>query len=48
MTANKLQLNDNKPEAMIILSNRMSVHCPLPSAIGDTDVPFVSLLETSV
>ena len=43
MTANKLQLNDNKTEAMIILSNRMSVHSPLPSVIhiGDTDVPFV-------
>ena len=26
MTANKFQLNDNKTEAMIILSNRMSVH----------------------
>ena len=44
MTANKLQLNDNKTEAMIILSNRMSVHIPLPSVIhiGDADVPFVS------
>ena len=44
MTANKLQLNDNKTEAMIILSNRMSVHSPLPSVIhiGDADVPFVS------
>ena len=43
MTANKLQLNDNKTEAMIILSNRMSVHSPLPSVIhiGDADVPFV-------
>ena len=43
MTANKLQLNDNKPEAMIIYSNRMSVHSALPSVnhIGDADVPFV-------
>ena len=42
MTANKLQLSDNKIEAMIIFSNRMSVHSPLPSVIhiGDADVPF--------
>ena len=47
MTANKLQLNDNKTEAMIILSNRMSVHSPLLSVIhiGDTDVPFVSSVK---
>ena len=47
MTANKLQLNDNKIEAMIILSNRMSVHSPLPSVIhiGDADVPFVSSVK---
>ena len=47
MTANKLQLNDNKTEAMTILSNRMSVHCPLPSVIhiGDADVPFVSSVK---
>ena len=47
MTANKLQLNDNKTEAMIILSNRMSVNCPLPSVIhiGDADVPFVSSVK---
>ena len=47
MTANKLQLNDNKTEAMIILSNRMSVHSPLPSGIhiGDADVPFVSSVK---
>ena len=47
MTANKLQLNDNKTEAMIILSNRMSVHSPLPSVIhiGDADVPFVSSVK---
>ena len=45
--ANKLQLNDNKTEAMIILSNRMSVHSPLPSVIhiGDVDVPFVSSVK---
>ena len=44
MTANKLQLNDNKTEATIILSNRMSVHSPFPSVIhiGDAAVPFVS------
>ena len=43
MTANKLRLNDNKTDAMIILSNRMSVHSPLPSVIHirDADVPFV-------
>ena len=47
MTANKLQLNDNKTEAMIILSNRMSVYSPLPSVIhiGDADVPFVSSVK---
>ena len=47
MTANKLQLNDNKTEAMIILSNRMPVHSPLPSVIhiGDADVPFVSSVK---
>ena len=47
MTANKLQLNDNKTEAMIILSNRMSVHSPLPSVIHirDADVPFVSSVK---
>ena len=47
MTAKKLQLNDNKTEAMIILSNRMSVHSPLPSVIhiGDADVPFVSSVK---
>ena len=47
MTANKLQLNDNKTEAMIIISNRMSVHSPLPSVIhiGDADVPFVSSVK---
>ena len=49
MTANgKLQLNDNKTEAMIIHSNRVSlVHSPLPSVIhiGDTDVPFVSSVK---
>ena len=44
MTANELQLNDNKAEAMIILSNSMYIHSPLPSVIhiGDADVPFVS------
>ena len=47
VTANKLQLNDNKTEAMIILSNRMSVHSPLPPVIhiGDADVPFVSSVK---
>ena len=47
MTANKCQLNDNKTEAMIILSNRMSVHSPLLSVIriGDADVPFVSSVK---
>ena len=47
MTTNKLQLNDNKTEAMIILSNRMSVHSPLPSVIhiGDAEVPFVSSVK---
>ena len=47
MTANKLKLNDNKTEAMIILSNRMSVHSPLPFVIhiGDADVPFVSSVK---
>ena len=47
MIANKLQLNDNKTEAMVILSNRMSVHSPLPSVIhiGDADVPFASSVK---
>ena len=47
MTANKLQLSDNKIEAMIIFSNRMSVHSPLPSVIHirDADVPFVSSVK---
>ena len=47
MTANKLQLNDNKTKAMIILSNRMSVHSPLQSVIHieDADVPFVSSVK---
>ena len=47
MTAKKLQLNDNKTEAMIILSNRMSIHSPLPSVIhiGDADVPTVSSVK---
>ena len=47
MTANKLQLNDYKTEAMIILSNRMSVHSPMLSVIhiGDADVPFVSSVK---
>ena len=47
MTANKRQLNDNKTEAMIILSNRMSVHSPLTSVIhiGDADVPFVASVK---
>ena len=47
MTANKLQLNYNKTEAMIILSNKMSVHSPFPSVIhvGDADVPFVSSVK---
>ena len=39
--------NDNRTEAMVILSNRMSVHSPLPSVIhiGDADVPFVSSVK---
>ena len=45
MTTNgKLQLNNNKTEAIIILSDRVSlVHSPLPFVIhiGDADVPFV-------
>ena len=47
MTANKLQLNDNKTEAMIILSNRISIHSPLPPVIhiGEPDVPTVSSVK---
>ena len=43
----KLQLNDNKTKAMIMLSNRMSAHSPLPSVIhiGDADIPFVSSVK---
>ena len=50
MTANKLQLNDNKTEALIRLSNRISVHSPLPSVIhiGDADVPFVSSVKKNL
>ena len=47
MTTNKLQLNDTKTEAMIALSNRMSMHTSLPSVIhiGDADVPLMSSVE---
>ena len=47
MTTNKLQLNDTKTEAMIALSNRMSIHTSLPAGIyiEDTDVPFVSSVK---
>ena len=47
VTANKLQLNDKKPEALIMLPNRMSIHSPLLSVIhfGDADVPFVSSVK---
>ena len=43
MTATKLQPNDNKTEAVIILSNKMFIHSLLLSVfhIGDADVPFV-------
>ena len=39
MTANKLQLNDNKTEAMIILS----VHSPLPSVIHIGDAAYIQM-----
>ena len=44
MIGNKRELKDNKTEAMIMLSDRMSVDSPLPSGIhiGDADVPCVS------
>ena len=47
MSTNKLQLNDTKTEAMIALSNRMSIHTSLLSVIhiGDADVPFVSSVK---
>ena len=43
----KLELNDNKTEAMIMLSNRMSAHSLLPPVIhiGDADVPFISSVK---
>ena len=42
MTAAKLQPNDKKTEAVIVLSNKMFIHSLSPSAIhiGDADVPF--------
>ena len=47
MNANKLQLNDNKTKAIVILSGRMSIHSPLPSVvhIGDANVPFMSSVK---
>ena len=43
-STNKIQLNDTKTEAMIALSNRMSIHTSLSSIIHnwDADVPLVS------
>ena len=47
MTANKLQLNDNKTEAMIVLSNRIHNDNTIQNRIhiGDADVPFVSSVK---
>ena len=48
MTTDKLQLNDTKTETMIALSNRMSIHTPLPYVIhiGDAVVQFVSFVNS--
>ena len=48
MTANKLQLNDNKTEAMIVLSNRMSVHSHLSFTSEMPMSHLCHLLKTSV
>ena len=42
MTANKLKLNDDKTEVMLITSNRMSTAIPVPDffAVGNSSVPF--------
>ena len=42
MTFNKLKLNDEKTEALIISSQRMSLSAPLPSelVVGHASVPF--------
>ena len=43
MSAKKLQLNDNKSEAMIVYSNIMFIRGPLPFVIyiSDADFTFV-------
>ena len=42
MTSNKLKLNDDKTECLLIVSNRTSLPNPHPTSIhiGDTDIPF--------
>ena len=50
ISANKPQLNDLKTDAMIMLSECLYIHNPLPSFIhiGDADVPFVSSVKNLV
>ena len=47
MNTNKRKLNDNKTEAMLILSSNMSIHSSLPSVvhIGNPDVLFVPYVK---
>ena len=44
MTANKLKLNDDKTEPLLIASNRTHFPNPPPISthIGNTDIPFSS------
>ena len=47
MTANKLKLNDDKTEAMIVLSGRKSTSTPLPDSlsVGNASVSFASSVK---
>ena len=47
MTLNRLQLNDGKTEAMLVMSKRTSTsgHIPRSVSIGDTDVDFSDLVK---
>ena len=44
MTSNKLKLNDDKTECLLIVSNRTSLPKPHPTSIhiGDTDIVFLA------
>ena len=47
MTLNRLQLNDGKTEAMLVMSKRASASGLIPQSmrIGDTDVDFSDLVK---